>query len=35
MSRIPVVVAENPIGASSCGAEFSGGLLKVYRQPID
>jgi hypothetical protein len=35
MSRIPVVVAENPIGASSCGAEFTGGLLKVYRQPID
>jgi hypothetical protein len=35
MSGTPVVIAENPIGASSCTAEFSGGLLKIYRQPPD
>ncbi len=31
----PVAVAENPVGASSCGAAFSGGLIKVSRESDD
>jgi hypothetical protein len=32
-TELPFAIAENPIGASSCGAEFSGGLIKIFREP--
>ena len=34
-SALPVAVAENPVGASSCGDAFSGGLIGITREPED
>jgi hypothetical protein len=31
LTSLPVDIAANPIGASSCGPEFTGGLMKVTR----
>jgi hypothetical protein len=32
LTNLPVDIAANPIGASSCGPEFTGGLMKVSRE---